>query len=308
MKRTLLALLVAVLCVNIACAPALQPPQPTTSPAYVYELPEETPAAVRTSAPAEVVREEVYNDHIDPNGETIRERFVALPGFERKEVDAYGEYIRDLPLLADGSPILLYNGEESALNGRHAAVVDMDVGARDLQQCADAALRIRCEYLYAAGAYDAIRYHLTNGFLLSYEEYREGYRLQVDGNSTKMVKRAKEDTSYEAFRAYLDVLFNYASTRSLYKECEQIALEDLRVGDLFIVSGSPGHCVIVMDMLENEKGTRMAIFGQSSMPAQQIHIIQEPMMVTPWVAIDTIRFPFKIAGWEFHEESIRRMP
>jgi hypothetical protein len=39
--------------------------------------------------------------------------------------------------------VLLYNGAPKFRQDVHAAVIDIDVGTRDLQQCADATMRLR---------------------------------------------------------------------------------------------------------------------------------------------------------------------
>lgn len=274
-------------------------PSPEFTPTVMAGGITPTPTPIPTPTPLQSL--------IDPAGDTIRTRILPLEGFVRKEADDYGEYLRDLPLLADSSPVLLYNGELSPLSGRHAAVIDIDTGTRDLQQCADAALRLRCEYLFSIGEYDKINYHLTNGDELPYSKYRDGYRLKVNGNKTSMHKTAKRDESYETFREYLDVLFNYASTRSLYPESEQIAFDDIKIGDVLLFAGKPGHCIIIIDICEDAIGNKAMLLAQSSMPAQQIHIISK-LDNRPWVVLSEGSFPVIIEGWTFTLEHIRRIP
>ncbi len=285
-------------CGSVSPAPALR----FTPPPAHTAVPSPTPANPADVQPA------VPFDYIDETGDTIRTRFFLPEGYTRTAGNDYEEFIRDLKLMPHGSPILQYDGAISPLNGWQAAVLQIDVGERNLQQCADAALRLRCEYLFSSGQYDRINYHLTNGDTFPYAKYREGYRLRVNGNRTKMVKTAVPDESYAAFRQYLDVLFNYASTRSLRPESTPISLDEMRVGDIFIISGSPGHCVIIMDLCENEAGEKAFLIGQSSMPAQQIHIIRNPATSDPWLYVKDVFFPYSLAGWEFDAESLRRMP
>ncbi len=284
----------------LGCGAAEPAPAATPSPALA------TPPAI---TPAEPTPEPTPVSYIDPTGDTIITRFIPPTGYSRISGEAYAEFVRELPLLPHGSPVYTHSGALSPLSGIHAAVLDIDVGERDLQQCADAALRIRCEYLFAAEEYDKIAYHLTNGFLFSYPEWREGFRLQVKGNKTRMVKSAEADESYECFRKYLDVLFNYASTRSLAPESEPIPPSDMRPGDIFIFSGKPGHCLIVLDVCANESGHLAFLLGQSSMPAQQIHVITAAWpQEGPWFYSWELKDVFYAAGWEFPEGSLKRMP
>lgn len=292
MSAGLLAILQA------GCTPAAPEAQPSPPPTA-------TPVAITTPAPTQEPDPTPY-PYINIDGDTIEARFNPPQGFTRTPADAYGAFLRQLPLLPHGSPILLYNGEKGAIQDWHCAVLDMDIGERDLQQCADAALRLRCEYLFSIGDYESINYHLTNGFPFPYSKWREGYRLGSDKSS--MVKSAKPDESYDSFRKYLDVLFNYASTRSLAPESETIPLSEMRIGDVFLFAGKPGHCVIVVDICESGEGLRRALLAQSSMPAQSIHILRRPDREDPWFSISHITFPLRIMGWDFEETHVKRIP
>jgi hypothetical protein len=46
------------------------------------------------------------------------------------------------------------------------AVMDLPVGNKDLQQCADAIMRLRAEYLYRPGQFNSIRFYDNNNDLL----------------------------------------------------------------------------------------------------------------------------------------------
>ena len=282
------------------CAPNITSPVPmqvapteeaSPSPSPTPATPSPTPYAV-----------------LDPEGNTIRTRFRPPQGYERKQADGYGEFLRDQKLLPDGSPVLLYNGEKAFMQDWHAAVLSLSVGDRDLQQCADAALRLRCEYLYSIGEYEKINYHLTNGDEFPYSKWREGYRLEVDGNTTRMVKKVQPDESYETFYAYMQRLFNYASTRSLFPESTVIPRQDIKPGDILIFSGSPGHCIIIIDVCENELGEKAILLAQSNMPAQQVHILRPPYADQPWMFLNELWGRIQIMSWGFTDENIRRMP
>ncbi len=279
-------------------AASLPAPEPAPSAA---------PALTPTPAPSPTPTETPYS-YIIEDGMTVAARIRPPEGFTRTEGNAYEEFIRNQALMPHGSPVLLYNGSQKGNQNVHVAVLSIDVGERDRQQCADAALRLRCEFLFSTGQYDRINYHLTNGDAFPYAKYRDGCRLKVDGSNTSLVKTARADSSYAAFRKYCDVLFAYAGTISVEKESEAIPKEDMRIGDVFVQGGSPGHCVIVMDMCENAAGDKLFLLGQSYMPAQQIHILKNPASDSPWYSVAALAYPFSTPEWTFQTECLKRMP
>jgi hypothetical protein len=65
---------------------------------------------------------------------------------------------------------------------RHHAVLDIDIGTEDLQQCADAVIRLRAEYLLATECDEAIAFDFTSGDRASWSNWRRGFRPKVVGN------------------------------------------------------------------------------------------------------------------------------
>lgn len=247
---------------------------------------------------------------INIDGESIASRFEVPEGFDRVDVEegSFQEYLRNLPLKSYDSCVKYYNGKTKINRDVYLSVVDMEIGDRDLQQCADAVMRLRGEYLYGAKMYDEIHFNLTNGFRMDYRKWMEGNRLVVEGNNTYWDKRANESNSYESFRNYMDIVFSYAGTLSLSKELEEVAYEDIRIGDVFIQGGSPGHAVIIVDMAENlDTGKKCYIMAQSYMPAQDIQILKNQDMEydSPWYFItsgEIIRTP----EWSFTRNDLKR--
>ncbi len=226
------------------------------------------------------------------------------PASQIKELVAF---LRNLPLKKAGSEVLLYNGQPKRNQNIHVAVFDLSLSNRDLQQCADSAIRIFAEYYWSIGAYDKIAFHLTNGFYMEYTKWRDGNRIKVDGNEVRWYKAKAYDASYEEFLNYLDMVFAYAGTLSLSSECDRITLEELMPGDLFLQGGSPGHCVVVVDMAVDAEGSKCYLLAQGYMPAQDFHILKNPLHPEdPWYYTSEITFPFDTPSWQFEEDSLCR--
>jgi len=243
-----------------------------------------------TSAAAIVAEGEADASLINEMGTTVCERILVPEGFERvaAEEGSFGEYLRNLPLKPHGSQVTYYNGDKKPLDV-HVAVLDIDVGSRDLQQCADSVIRLRAEYLYGKGLFDRIHFNFTNGFRADYAKWSQGYRIKVTGNKAEWVKQDSRGTDYASFRKYLDMVFSYAGTLSLSKEMKNIPVEKMQPGDVFLKGASPGHCVIVMDMARDEKtGEMRFIIAQGYMPAQEMHILKNPANAqgNPWYSLN----------------------
>lgn len=201
-----------------------------------------------------------------------------------------------------------YSGEEKS-NKVAAAVLNFDVGNKDLQQCADAVMRLRAEYLYKTKQYELLHFNFTSGFKADYSKWRSGYRISVKGNNVSWVKTTKESESYKSFRDYLDVVFTYAGTASLTKELKQITLSQMQIGDVFIKGGSPGHAVIVVDMAVNPKtNKKLFMIAQSYMPAQDIHVLinQNKSVISPWYDLVESAEDVETPEWTFDKNQLKR--
>ena len=148
---------------------------------------------------------------IDPEGTILKERIRIPDGYARASElnSSFGEYLRNLKVKPDGTPVRYFNGRVKDNNGIYVAVIDMPIGDKDLQQCADVIMHVRAEYLYYHHMDDKIHFTLTNGFRADYAKWKEGYRISVSGNKTKWVKTAQPDNSFISFSQYMDVIYNY---------------------------------------------------------------------------------------------------
>jgi hypothetical protein len=227
---------------------------------------------------------------IDTAGLTIAARFAAPDSFFRPKwpANSFAAYLSEFPLLPNGTPVKLYNGELKKRQSVAAAVLDIDVGTKDLQQCADAVMRLRAEYLYQQKKYTAIQFHFTNGFNAAYSKWANGYRIKVQGNHAAWYKYTGKDFSKTTFRQYLDMVFSYAGSLSLSKELQSKKIDSIMPGDVLIIGGSPGHAITVVDVaLHKTTGKRIFLLAQSYMPAQNIHVLTNPKdhAMSPWYAI-----------------------
>lgn len=212
--------------------------------------------------------------------------------FVRVEVDSnsYGNYLRNLPL-NDDNTVYYYNGTRKHTQDLHYAVIDIDVGERDLQQCADAAMRLRAEYLYSQERYNEIHFNFLS-----------------DGKPRYYTDYSGTDYSYSKFRKYMDYIFAYANSASLNKEMQSIELEEMQIGDMFLRKGEVyGHVVIVVDMAENQKnGKKVFLLAQSYMPAQSIHILKNfnSSKLSPWYDLDFGK-NLHTPEWDFTNEDLK---
>ncbi|WP_430408282.1 DUF4846 domain-containing protein [Kordia sp.] len=230
---------------------------------------------------------------INPTEKTIETRFNTPKNYTRIPLEAthFGTYLRKLPLKPFNSIVKYYNGNEKRNNNVYVSVVDMEIGTRDLQQCADAVMRLRGEYLFAHKRLNDIHFNFLS-----------------DGKPRYFKKYANGDHSYKKFRKYMNYIFAYANTASLRKELVKVTdIKMIEVGDVFIQQGNPfGHAVIVVDVAKNEHGDKIFMLAQSYMPAQETQILvnRKNTKISPWYEAKsgTIYTP----EWTFESTDLRR--
>lgn len=284
--------------------------KPNDEDSLAVEITEREKASDKTKDVSGKTSEILKLELTSPKGRTIEERFNLPEGFERVKVEkgSFQEYLRKLPLKPHGSKVLYYDGREKDKSDVYEAVVDVEIGKRDLHQCADAVMLLRAEYLLKSGRTRDIHFNFVNGFKADYSKWTQGWRIKVNGNNVSWVRNASESDSYESFRKYMDMVFAYAGTLSLEKELKSIDKEDMDIGDVFIKGASPGHAVIVVDMAINkDTGEKLFMLAQSYMPAQQTQILcnnNEPEM-SPWYSLN-YEGKLYTPEWVFEENSLRR--
>lgn len=244
---------------------------------------------------------------VDPR-ESLGRRIAPPAGFERApEADgSFAAWLRGLPLLPGRPPVRLFDGRLKGDQSVHVAVVDIDVGRRDLQQCADAVMRLRAEYLFAAGRAAEISLRFTSGERVPFARWARGERPRVVGRRVRWVATARPDASHASLRRYLETVFAYAGSSSLASELRPADPATLTAGDVFIQGGFPGHAVLVLDTaLARPSGRRVFLLGQSYMPAQQIHVLRNPRRPDPWYELDP-GAALETPEWTFPPGSLRR--
>ena len=274
------------------CTLALMATLPTAGPAAA-----EPSYAWRNGAAVEV-------------SQTLAARIAPPPGFRRVEAPpaSFAAWLRGLPLKPPGAPVLLHTGAPKGRQDVHVAVIDIDVGTRDLQQCADATMRLRAEWLFASGRPGEIAFNDTGSARpITFTRWAAGERPRVSGKALVWSPSARADASYASFRRYMDVVFIWAGTYSLEHQLVAKPVAEIAAGDLFIKGGFPGHAVLVADVVENQAtGERRFLLVQSFMPAQDMHVLKNPATAdgSPWYPLD---FGDRLVTpeWVFPRESLR---
>ena len=194
---------------------------------------------------------------------------IPLPaGYEREAADTttFAHYLRNMGLRSDQT-VYLYNGQPKHNQSAQFALLDISTGKTDLQQCADAVMRLRAEYLFKEKQYDGIVF---------YDNNRSVYKFSAP-------------FTRDNFDKYLQKVFGMCGSASLAKQLHPVNdLQYIQPGDVIIRGGFPGHAVIVMDVAVNAAGKKIYLLAQSYMPAQDIHVLVNPMNtgLSPWYQVN----------------------
>jgi hypothetical protein len=244
--------------------------------------------------------------------QSLLQRVAPPAGCRRVAVAAnsWGAWLRGLPLRPAGTLARLYNGQLKNNQAVVAAVVDIDPGTKDLQQCADAVIRLRAEYLFSQNP-NKIHFHLTTGYDAWFSDYVAGTTFQVRGEEVRPIPKPAEAPTHAALGRYLLPIFGYAGTLSLSREVQPIVLADVQPGDVLIHGGSPGHAVLVADVAENPRsGQRYILLMQSYMPAQNIHLLRNVShpALGAWFAVPGLaETEFDTPEWTFGRAELGRL-
>lgn len=210
---------------------------------------------------------------IDATKHTIKERFNAPEGYTALSSanNSFEDYLQTLPLKPIEAKVKYYDGGEKTNFGVYCSVIDMDIDAQDLQQCADAVMRLRGEYLFEQKRFADIHFNFVS-----------------DGKPRYFKDYAKGDYSYSNFRKYMRYIFSYANTASLHNELPTRKWNEMQIGDVFVQKKNPyGHAVIVVNMAKDKNGEKLFMLAQSYMPAQETQILVNPTNseISPWYSL-----------------------
>ncbi len=284
-----------------------RPPSPLATASAVPPAAATQPAAPLDTKP--------YPWHHDPSIEpleavsTLEQRFAPPVGFVRVDLppDSFGAWLRRIPLAVEGSPVLAYDGRVilSPDHSNLAAVTTLDVGKRDLQQCADAVMRLHAEWLWHRGRASEASYP-TGAGPIPWTRYQAGEYPRAKGLTFEWRRGRARSGDHKTYRAYSDVVAGWANTVSLAQTAKKPERAEVRPGDFFILPGGPGHTVLILDLARSPEGKLVALLGQSFMPAQNFQVLR-PSRSRTWFEIDPesgVKTPF----WErFPWSSLRRL-
>ena len=228
---------------------------------------------------------------INKDSLTIKARVNVPKGYKRVGYSegSFQEYLRTYKLKPFGSKIINYDNSEYFWQGGHIGVLEIPVPKNSLQQCADALIRIRSEYLWKNNRKDEIGFKFTSGHYCSWAKYAEGYRPKISRNQVSFHKTASANTSEENFYKYLNLIYMYSGTLSLFNELSEIKdIRNLKIGDMLIKGGSPGHIVMICDEAINEEGEKLFLLFQGNTPAQSVHLVKnlENTTISPWYELE----------------------
>ncbi len=222
---------------------------------------------------------------------TLEQRFPTPPGYSRVAVEpgSFAEWLRSLPLAAEGTPVTTFDGKESLAGDDDylAGVIAIDTGNADLQQSSDVIIRLQAEYLWSKGEKARISYSSATKLNMPLSRWEKGQRLLPNGpNVFWVIKEAQpSELTYAEFRRYLDAVFNWANSTALAARSTVVSdPKELVPGDFFLQSRAPNHVAIVLDLAEKPSGERVALLGQARNPAESVHVVR-PGKATPWFSV-----------------------
>lgn len=219
---------------------------------------------------------------------------IPLPkGFNRLSIDSNGFecFLRNIKI-KNNNVIYYYNEAPKENQSHHYKILDISVSKKDLQQCADAVMRIRAEYFFSRKEFGKIQFRNGNK-MYSYIEF---------------LNRKNKSINHTTLLEFMEFVFINCGTYSLVEMLHsKTNKEDLEIGDVFVKAGSPGHAMLIVDVAINKKtNEKIFLLAQSFMPAQSIHIVKNLNDVnnSPWYFVNN-EFEVKTPGYTFNWQHLK---
>lgn len=251
-----------------ACHQATETPSPVQV-AYISQNISHEEAIIEEKPQLDSTHAFYYPWYTRLKSENMLSNRIPVPtGYKRVSIEenSFGDWLRHLPIKSASSKVYYYNDEAKETQSVHEAVLDIDIGDKDLQKSEDAILRLYMEYLFSKKEYNQIVFKPS----------------PVDTFS--FLKESK-NTNYLSFRKYLNQLYKLSTPYSLLENMNYATVNNLKTGQVFVQPDEPGHAVIVVDVAENEVGQRIFLLAQAFSPAQDIHILKNfhhETTLSPW--------------------------
>ncbi len=208
---------------------------------------------------------------------TVALRFAPPPGFERVSLpdSSFGAWLRRLPLKPEGSALYDFQGrlQKSAGDTTLAAIIDLSVKGRRLEQCMDILARLYSSYCRERGKSSGLVWPLPGGTPLSFKEWQQGKRPLFSGSRYRVLA-GKTPASGNTLRGYLNTVYELSGTQTFYFACPRVSRAEIRPGDFIVKKGGSGHAVLILDVARNKNGETRVLIAQGDTPAVPLHILR----------------------------------
>ena len=245
-------------------------------------------------------------------GKTILERFDLPRNYKRVTVEerSFAQYLRNYPLRNPGSDVHLCNGRASDNQNSHCAVFDMTLKSSH-QGSAQTILRLCSDYLYKFGRYKEIAFHLANGKVSRWSEWKKDFRLDLAGSLKKWTIFENPPDEKKCYDDYLKDLFINTDKNSLeIFESEAVTYDNVKIGDILLDIGNENEVYMVVDICINQKDYTKALLlaTSTSSPASDFYIVNNPKRTdNPWYYEEDMLLEIKTPDHTFRTDCWRKL-
>ena len=188
--------------------------------------------------------------------QTIESYFEIPKNYKRISQSDYHSWIISKKINTKDE-VRYYDGRvKQGLNSVYKAKFVYDIGNKNLHHCADAAMYNQARYLFETKQYKKIVF--TNNFTGKKYYYTKAFDIYNESTFRTYIVNCWKNMGTWSLETYDTVLVN---------------VENMQVGDMFLIGGFPGHAMSVVDIIENNQGNKKFMLAQSFMPAQEQHIL-----------------------------------